>query len=74
MSFTECTVQTLSWRPSRMSIDYTIGSGSLTKSLSEIKQEPDCGKSFNTFRIASIESAELLTEQVLTTVMLDDTT
>ena len=57
-----------------MSIDYTIGSGSLTKSLSEIKQEPDCGKSFNTFRIASIESAELLTEQVLTTVMLDDTT
>lgn len=37
VEFTECKVEKLTWLPSKIALDYVIGSGSLSKTLSSLK-------------------------------------
>ena len=50
----DCTVEKLSFEQERISLEYQIGTGSLTEALPAVKQVPDCGLVFNNYYVKSV--------------------
>jgi len=56
VTFTDCVVSSLSFARSSIKISHKIGSGVQTEDLPKIKQQPDCGNTFDIFILQNIQS------------------
>ena len=70
IKFTACAITSLAFSQKTLLVTYKVGSGESRQTLPSIKQEPDCGKSFNQLTIKNTLS-KLATEQVNTAISLD---